>query len=563
MYMFLKVCLFLSLLWLDLSDVAADNSLSTCAFDAQLGSAVCLEEVEDDSFPFIDDSLQLAIDRYINDFESTLPRVEKTQQKLRSLYNDVRENFEDSALELEELLARLRTDLSSFDEYLDNQERVIRAVLIAFHAFGENSTFYGEFATEVFFCAAQFLKSSLESVSTVGNSQFSDYPLEIAHYYTMSRQYSFTAQAQPHTYFIFLVRCLGKKLKLEFLGEAALSQASSELSGYSAEEIRRASQYLGLMWLHGTKAYSVKSAHSYTDGYFLPSGVLYKKSIEMLSGKLDVGATPLGVNRKSLSGCPLGSYREVIWYANLEKFSIEEEKQKFENLLQLNLGKEWYNYSDGNGEFSRLVKAVSRIKAADYAYYEANKDRLINKVFEFYQSIEVNIFGDNPDTELNKLFFHWHDRYYSAKFYLFLHALQRLRRVIDEPQREVSNSEMVLGKIPAVIGSFNRMGIPRKEHTIDDFMSEHLFEGGLKLGEEIQVIFVYEEDLALVENLIQEIGMEGRVKVESMTVLEVAGRFDQKLSGTLSDPYSFPTNRRVGWFDQAFQFFSEYLPDFE
>ena len=577
MFSYFKLLFTVSMILLGVSGNASDG-LDTCVFDPQLGSAVCSDEVEQYSFPVVSDSLQLAIDDYINNYQKMNPPSNEIHERLGGLYTDVRENFSQIAFELDELLASLKADLSSFEEYLDNQKQVLRTVLVAFHALGENSTVYSEFAEEVFSCAAQFLKASLDSVPPLKDSshmvQDVSYPVEILHYLTMAEHYSLSSQAIPHIDFIFLVKNLGRTLKIRSLKQLVPFEANSWFSQYSPEEIEKAIHYLGLSWLHGTKAYSLKSAQAYTDGYFLPSGILYKKNVEMLSGKLDGGATAIGVNRKSLSGCALESYEEILHYANGGKLSINDEKQKFEQLLQLNLGQDWSKYSDSDGKFSRLVKAVSRVKGADYAYFEARKEELTNKVFEIYQSLEENIFGNHPDSELENYFFHWHDTYYSSKLYSFLIVLQRLGTVIEEPQKEVLASDVELGKIPAVIGSFNRLGTPLRIGMSNYLMTEHLYEGVLKLGEEIQVVFVYERDLPAIENLIKEIGLEDRVKVESMKVLEMAGKLDRQLSGYLQDPYnlpgdldslpsepySFPIGDWVDWLDQSFQLFYEHLP---
>ncbi len=70
------------------------------------------------------------------------------------------------------------------------------------------------------------------------------------------------------------------------------------------------------------------------------------------------------------------------------------------------------------------------------------------------------------------------------------------------------------------------------------FEHEDAYLGGLKLGEELQYVFTHDENVAEVQDLINNIGLRDSVKVESIRILEKAGSIENAYVSSTTSPGS-------------------------
>ncbi|MBS0655220.1 MAG: hypothetical protein JSR46_05545 [Verrucomicrobia bacterium] len=329
---------------------------------------------------------------------------------------------------------------------------------------------------------------------------------------------------------IFVAKQLRKRAKLEGKYEKVISRVNQKL--VPADLISRAMTYLNISWLHGTKAFALKSACEYSDKEILPSVELKQRKVALLTGEMREGSCAIGINGRAISGVNLPSAEKSIFYANLYSFDLENEVETYNRFLASTFTM-FYDLLD-RGELTRQIEALSRVKRYDRERFEKDKPLLILKKEQIYKTIKKEVIDSRP----NKIYSH-HDDYYTSKFYVFLESLARFEQLLTEegqvatPEADLVNAE--LAKIGVVIASRTKCGAPVGFCSYD---TEEVRYGALKLGDDIQAAFVKDEQLPRMKELLTTYGLHNSIEVESIEVLETASKIDQALGSYFNDVYN-------------------------
>lgn len=398
-----------------------------------------------------------------------------------------RENVKD----LPHLLERLKTHLASATAYRNNDKAVLEIVYIALRSILENPKSNLSFAKSVYkLTTRMFRENDVER----GKIYFDIY---------------------------FLLQMLRKKIKLQkHLKIKVLLEQTKVYEKYTKDEVARAEKWLGLNWLHGTKAYTIESACKNTDKNILPSGLLKKAGVQMLTGEMAEGACSEGVNQTSLSGVNLLTAGGAIQYAQGFSFSVKNEESSVEVILNSTFN-EAKSFFDTYARYTRIVEGLRRVKRLNPEYFNANRDALKTKLLVIYHQFDALILSKPLKLETKDM----------SSLIIFLNAMEDFECILTESNPSeaatVDPKMFALANIPVVLGSTNIFSISINTVREERHEVEMLCPKGLKLGTDVKVIFTEDENRSKVEELLKIHGLDTTIEIESMKILKIASRLDR------------------------------------
>lgn len=343
-------------------------------------------------------------------------------------------------------------------------------------------------------------------------------------------------QMETHAALFFLMKNLRKRIKLAAKFEKIKVKFNADLNVKKIDPdiAQQAFKYLGLTWMHGTKANIIKSACEHSERQLLPLGELRKRKIQTLTGAIDLGGTAIGINERFISGVNLhAASRAIDGYARKFSFNVDGELEKYEYIFK----KKYYNFSHFTScedDFNRSIDAICRIKKCKPEVFEKDRERIQAKIKEIHEGIETEIFKKRP-----KEIFGWHDECFTSCFYSILKSLENLENLLAEPleKESLDKENEELATIPLVVASDSVHGILTCPSSImEDTEEEYL--GPLTFGKDINYLFANTKDVPKVKELVKRYGMADSVTVEPMEILEAAQKIDWALGSYFYDVYN-------------------------
>lgn len=338
-----------------------------------------------------------------------------------------------------------------------------------------------------------------------------------------------------HAGVLFLLKHLRKQIKLAEKQDKIQKLIRQAELTIPQDIVNRALDYLRLTWMHGTKAFVIKSACEKSNAELVPTGELRKRNIQVMTGELKCGVTTHGINQRALSGVNLPCAEDSIGYSNAFSFDINEERKIYNEFLEKKFSY-LRDFLNDNGSFGRAIEALRRIQHHDPKIFENDRELFAKKLEEIYHGLNTEIFNKKPYEIFNTS-----DTYYSAGFYSFLKVLEEFEELVHNPPKaeEQDPSFCQLAQVPVVLASKTKYGIPCKLSGMRE-EDEEIYLGNMKLGKDIQVIFAKEDDIEKVQDLVSQSKLEGNIHVESMKVLEAAAAIDRAIGTYFYDIYSIP-----------------------
>lgn len=314
-------------------------------------------------------------------------------------------------------------------------------------------------------------------------------------------------------------------LTKEFIAKEKIAQKLAE----------KALEYIGLTWLHGTKAFVIQSACTMADRELLPIGLLKERNIQLRTGEMSMGAIAVGVNQGSLSGANLTKSEESIKYATTFDFDLNNEINECQKLLEKKFNsfesflQKWEAFA-----FTRTIEALKRVKKLAPGQFKNFKEALKTKEEEIYLGLQTHLFAAEQDQNVLES--------NSAVVFSFLVSLEEFSDILRTPgqaseSKEEKKRNDELARIPVVLASSTKLGIPV---GLSPWMepAEELYPGKLTLGDDLIVAFSKKENINVVKKLVKECGLEAKLQVEPMEVLETATKLDKILAPYLYDIYN-------------------------
>lgn len=313
-------------------------------------------------------------------------------------------------------------------------------------------------------------------------------------------------------------------------------QDNEEIKKIPEHVVKSAIDYLGITWMHGTKASVISSACESSNKEILPAGELKKRKLQVFTGEMEIGASAIGINKDSVSGVNLPHAEESIEYAHNFKFNINEELEGYKNILKKEFVK-LDDFLDYQGSFSRDIEALRRVQHMNPELFEKDKELFEKQWQKIHDGMKTHIFDKKP-----KEIFAWPDNYYTSQFYSFLKALEDFEDILHSPIEKANhnialNQEQRLANIPAVFASMTKYGIPTAFSTWEE-PSEEAHPGKLAFGKDLQVVFTDDAHIQEVQEIINKYGLEATTQVKSIEVLETASKIDRTLGAYFYDFYS-------------------------
>lgn len=220
-------------------------------------------------------------------------------------------------------------------------------------------------------------------------------------------------------------------------------------------------------------------------------------------------------------------------YARDFSFDVKKELRDYQFFLDKEY-ETFSDFSDRQGNFTRMVEAIRRVRSNHLEKFEKDKPLLLKKLALMYSGIKELVFDAKPNE-----IFSWHDYAYSHPFYSFLIALESFEELLKNstPTQPVKIEDKELATIGVVLASNTRYGFPAPLSTHEE-PSEEAHFGELQLGKDIQVVFTNDENISKVQEVINRLELDNSVKVEPMSVLKAAEKIDRTLGRYFYDVYN-------------------------
>ena len=493
-----------------------------------------------------------AVKKAIADFKSDYEQQTSNDKKkdkenvLEKVYTQSKDPYNHS-----EIGKELEAYLTGISTYVDSQEKVINIVYTALQNLLEKPVSKDriDFAKLIYKRISVFLRTQSDKKfierhqEYVSKNEFFDAIMTDIKPAAYLLKGAWTPSSEQHCALIYLLKHLRKQIKLVDKHDKILSRINDnkEIQDIPKEILSKALSYLSLTWMHGTKAFVIKSSCEKSNGEILPFGELRKRNIQVLTGELQNGATSVGINQRSISGVNLAHALVSIEYANNFSFNLEGaegELEQYQKFLKLEF-KILNDFLDRNGCFSRHIETLKRIQICRPEIFQQDKELLERKLEEIYNALKTHIFDKKPKELFGSNDIVWQNNYYTSMFYTFLNALEDLEEILRNPPKKDPPNKIdeELASIGIVVASANKYGIPVSLSTREE-PSEEAHLGSIGLGKDIQVVFAKEENIQKVQGLINQVGLEPSVKVESMEVLEAASKIDRALGSYFYDVYN-------------------------
>lgn len=476
------------------------------------------------------------VEDWKTNFEDKLQKGRETNNTLKNILHTkphLEENHKEET--------RLKNALADFETYITHQYDAISITNTALQLLleGKSDAKTVAFARAVYKTGSAFLRKHTKPTML---SEYKKHLTERQFQYQYNtdanpRCYLFKSKqkvewktAENHAEYIHLLRQLRRRIKLITKQDkiTAILRKDPAVKKLPKELFEKASKYLGLSWMHGTKASVIKSACEHTKQELIPTGELFKKKATPLTGEMGIGVTATGINRGNLSGVSLGAADEAVAYAHNFNFNLHNETEQYKFFINSSFS----TLKDclDRGAFARTLQALCRMQAAapDQLDYQILK----NKLEEIHKTIE-KIFAEKPNE-----IFNWHDDYFTVKFYAFLKFVDALKDfLVTKSTLTITNEDIDLANLPLVVGTSTKVGTPA-HLTLWEEPEEEVIPGHLKLGADIKVVFTENPSIKKVQQLLHRYGLDTSVAVESMDVLKASAQMERVLAPYTCDYYN-------------------------
>ncbi len=292
---------------------------------------------------------------------------------------------------------------------------------------------------------------------------------------------------------------------------------------------------LKLSWMHGSKLSVLEDSMKYSEGYLKPLGELQKDNRLILTGRQNSGSDDdLGLNKKAISGVSLGDARTAIEFAKMEDRSalpelLSSSNRSLKELDKLLCTSRWFEAAAAETNIYQTVRELKKLQTIYPEKFSELKDEIGQGASNIDRCVEHTLrdrFSHGFD-ELSSI----HDQ---ALFFKWINGSERLKGLLSDESVKMS----ILGdhedpenarKVPLIFASNSVLGkplfVPRlQEVTIE----EEMYQGALKIGEDLTYLFTTDEHLDRVREKVKELHLD-HVRVESIKMLELAQELEEML----------------------------------
>jgi hypothetical protein len=291
-------------------------------------------------------------------------------------------------------------------------------------------------------------------------------------------------------------------------------------------------------WFHGTRA--VTSLCD-TDFTLIPTGMLLQQGHLSFFGEMRCGCMKDGVNRDSLSGTYLD---RVDWsidsYAVEFEFDIDNEIKKTETFLDYQIDTTNKNF---HTEFVHCALSLPGIELALKRWVRWDQEAFRQKMpalqdkLKYFKSIIKKIETKQP-TEIFGWPDNYPDNYYSGKYESVVSSIAQIEAFLAAPlpapltERQKAN---IKGNFPAVLGSLTLFSQP---YSYDDETGEHLVKGRVRMGRDLQLLCVNEQDKERAEAWKHHHLPDSNIEIFTFDQLHEAQEINKIISPYFADIFS-------------------------
>lgn len=325
-------------------------------------------------------------------------------------------------------------------------------------------------------------------------------------------------------------------------------------SGMRDSEAAMHLDHLDNVFFHGTNSALLVNL-PLTDYYMIPTGRLISNGVTPLCGELGRGATLYGINTKKLSGVPLSDVKTAKRYSTYFKLDIQNLKDSFDKSIE-----------QLSAQFDAASKKGGRLFTCEYELQNFNGEQLSNLAYrvlkirtlqslgQYYGEVELQ----NKFEKLRQLIgqyqlafkryketsdYHWrmpksedkrfggHDDCYKTDFEIYEHSLEAVLNALDSEICVPDAADLTFAEdaFPMVIAA-------RKVHTEPHGESTEIFSNRpLRFGSDIKDIYVHEENRAQMEDWLVRHGLDSKMRIHDIKLLDVAYSYQKKLDSYLND----------------------------
>lgn len=308
------------------------------------------------------------------------------------------------------------------------------------------------------------------------------------------------------------------------------------------------------VFFHGTNSALLVNL-PLTDYYMIPSGKLTTIGVTPLCGELGRGATLHGINQKRLSGVPFSDIQTAINYSSYFKTDIQKLKSHFdETIQQLDaqmsaaskngrpIFSSTHDLEKYNGQhLSNLAYMILKIRTLQSVGQYYDESQLQNEYKTIKQLIcqlqvafkrykETNNYHTHMPKSKDKRF-RSHDDCYRIDFEIYEHSLESVLNALDSRICVPDAADLAFAEdaFPIVIAAHNIHTEPHGEST------EIFSNRPLQFGNNIKNIYVHEENRAQMENWLVRHGLQSKIRIHDIKLLNVAYSYQTKLESYLND----------------------------
>jgi hypothetical protein len=300
---------------------------------------------------------------------------------------------------------------------------------------------------------------------------------------------------------------------------------------------------LPLTFIHGSTS-AIMPNLPLTNMCLLPSGRLFKLGIVPFSGELREGSKANGVNQSKVSGTSLDYGFRAVSYTSHTPISFQDTISRYEELVEcikkdLERNSSIFTTKDDTTsavvfiEMSIITRRFRALSAESFDQFVPTLTQFAHKLEADYnafkQTDEYKKFMPKQEDPTGELGYEYHDYYWYSHFSNTEHGIHFFKDSITDPLLVPENlKEGIESVFPMIFGSTTLNPItmqptnPTERHSAKP----------LRLGDDLQYIFVPDSSTEKVRSYLQRHGFENAVQVVDRKHLE-----DAILLNCLASPY--------------------------
>lgn len=314
---------------------------------------------------------------------------------------------------------------------------------------------------------------------------------------------------------------------------------------------------LAITFMHGTNSAILPSLLE-TDKQLMSSGRLARANLVPFCGELGAGSVPIGTNQYRISGTSLNDGKRALTYAVNNQFHVKESKEvatitefidyyEKEITIRAKEGKALYvqAYPDclSCKALDPLPIAIARLRILnpiEFKNFEIRLEKILNKMEKDFSNYELS--GDykknmpkqmDPNGNLG----------YEYQDYLYFEHFKNIREGIQEAKKKLKEDLIIpKGVVEASQKPYGLIFASKTLHPLTADKSERSAIKAARLGKDIQLIFVSDENKAHLSSYLKEQKLDQSVEIVDMNRLS-----DAILLNELASPYlaSFASPKKV------------------